>query len=187
MKKAIALFLSLAMLLGCTGAWAETAEIIKEETEVNGKFTARWICPEGYISQSLLSSQDGIFISIEPEGDQNGKTAMLVSVAPDEMYADVVRLNDLDEEALKMIENTFREEDEVEISYMETNFGTKLMVVKESHEGVDFVDFYTIYMGYSIELVMTSATFETDAAPITDEQIQLAVQFLSNLEFIPAA
>ena len=67
---------------------------------------------------------------------------------------------------------------------METALGTKLMVVKEIVDGVDYVDFYTIYKGYEIEFVLTQPQ-ATAGQPITDEQIQTAVKFLSDLDFIP--
>ena len=185
MKKIAALMLCLALLLGCA-AMAETAE--KEftgELTVNGKFTARWIAPENYAATEVQSGEGGFMIlALEPDEAHPDQPMMLVSIAPDELLTDVERLNDLDDAALVQIEATFREEDEVEISYMETSHGTKLMVVKETADGIDYVDFYTIYLGYEIELVLTQN--ETKAGePITDEQIATVVQFLSDMELEP--
>ena len=59
----------------------------------------------------------------------------------------------------------------------------RLMVVKEIVDGVDYVDFYTIYKGYEIEFVLTQPQ-ATAGQPITDEQIQTAVKFLSDLDFV---
>ena len=187
MKKLAAIMLCLALALGCAAAVAETAE--KESTgvlTVNGKFTAKWIAPEGYQVTEVESSEGGSMImAIVPDENNADKPMMIVSIAPDELLWEVKRLNDLDENALSQIEATFREEDEVDISYMETSHGTKLMVVKETKDGVDYVDFYTIYLGYEIELVLTQ-TEAMAGTPITDEQIATVVQFLSDLEFIPA-
>ena len=185
MKKIIALLLCLAMMLGCA-AMAETAEKeLNGELTVNGKFTAKWAAPEGYHLTEMQSGDDGYMIAaFLPENETAGKPVMVVSIAPDELLTDVARLNDLDDEALSKIEATFREEDEVDISYMETTHGTKLMVIKETKENVDYVDFYTIYLGYEIELVLTH-TEEMAGTPITDEQIATVVQFLSDLDLIP--
>jgi len=183
MKKITAIVLCLAMLLGCCAAMAEAVE--KQSLTVNGKFTAKWNLPEGYTVESVESGADGYMIlAMVPTEENTGKPMLLVSIAPEELLSDVQRLNDLDDEALAQIEATFREEDEVEISYMETAYGTKLMVVKETHDGIDYVDFYTIYLGYEIEVVMTQ-TEAMAGTPITDEQIATVVQFLSDLEFVP--
>lgn len=187
MKKIIAMMLCLMLALSCVAALAETAE--KESTgelSVDGKFTVKWVAPEGYTVSEVQSDDIGFMImALIPDEANAGKPMMMVSIAPDELLWGVNRLNDLDDDALAQIEATFREEDEVEITYMETAYGTKLMVVKETKNGVDYVDFYTIYLGYEIELVLTQ-TAEMAGTPITDEQIATVIQFLSDMEFIPA-
>ena len=80
----------------------------------------------------------------------------------------------------------------MDISYMETAYGTKLMVVKELQDGPDYVDFYTVYKGYEVELILTRAQYDAetgmilDTPPITDAEIQMAVQFLSDMDFVGA-
>ena len=188
MKKLIALMLCLAMALSLTAALAETApKGNKEELSVDGKFTVKWILPEGYYSDGIHSdySNGTMIMALVPEEENTGKPMMLVSIASDELLSEVQRLNDLDDAALAQIEATFQEEDEVDITYMETAYGTKLMVVKETKDGVDYVDFYTIYLGYEIELVLTQ-TQEMAGTSITDEQIATVIQFLSDMEFVPA-
>ena len=55
------------------------------------------------------------------------------------------------------------------------------------------MDFYTICKGYEIELIITHVmagdSDEEEAAviPVSEEEIKMAVQFLSDLDFIPAA
>ncbi len=188
MKKLIAMMLCLVVALSCTAALAETAEkVYTGETTVNNSFTVKWVAPAGYYAQEVLSEEGGALImALIPDDENADKPMMMISIAPDELYSDITRLNDLDEETLAQIENTFREEDEVDISYMETEYGTKLMVVKESKDNVDYVDFYTIYLGYEIELVLTQ-TQAMAGASITDEQIATVVKFLSDMEFVPVA
>ena len=185
MKKRItALFLCLALMLGCAAATAETAETgRKGEMTVDGKFTIRWSEPEYYEMNNLQSDAEGLMImTLTPDEEHQNQPMMTVCIALNEMYYDVERLNDLPDEELAILEDTFREEDEVEISYMETDKGTRLLVAKEVRDGVDYVDFYTIYQGYEFELVMTQ-TRENAGTPITDAQIDTAVKFLSDLEF----
>ena len=179
MKKIIALALCLFMLLGC--AAAEPAEKQHMGTvSMNGVFTLQCTLPEGY-SLTELTADDASYIAMISAGDE--RPDMFLSIAFDELLSGVDRLNDLDDEALAKIEATFREEDEVDISYTETAHGTKLMMVKEIKEKIDYVDFYTIYKGYEIEFLLTGSMDDSEAG-LTEEQIQMAVDFLSDLDFV---
>ena len=182
MKKAISILLCLALTLGFAASVAETVE---KETigtiSMNGAFELRGVLPEGY-QLTTITEEPGHYLASLSADDS--KPAMAISIAYDELMSEVDRLNDLDENALAKIEATFKAEDGVEVTYMETALGTKLMVVKEIVDGVDYVDFYTIYKGYEIEFVLTQPQ-ATAGQPITDEQIQTAVKFLSDLDFVP--
>ena len=177
MRKMLAILLCLAMLLGCS-AMAETAEKTYLATvNMNGAFELKCALPEGYEIDEIESTDETYIAQFIADGD---RPLLALSIAYNELYSDVQRMNDLDEEALAMIENFFREEDNVDISYTETAYGTKLMVVKEMEDTVSYVDFYSVYLGYEIEIVVASMT----EAGLTDEQIQMAVDFLSELDFV---
>jgi len=183
MKKLIAITLCLAMLLGCTAACAETAEKTNIGTvTVNGAFEARCVLPEGYTMETEVGENGGLFSLIS--SSDAAKPVLMLSIMFDEMYADVGKLNELDDEALAYIESTFTDEYDVEFSYTETAHGTKLMVVKEKNG--EFADIYTIYQGYEFEFVLLP-TPEGGAESLTDEQIQLVIEFLSNLDLVPLA
>ena len=182
MKKVILIMLCLALTLNFASAIAETAEKTGIGTiSMNGAFELRGVMPEGY-QLAIITEEPGHYVAALSADDS--KPAMVISIAYEELMAEVDRLNDLDDDALAKIEATFKAEDGVEVTYMETALGTKLMVVKEIVDGVDFVDFYTIYKGYEIEFVLTQPQANA-GQPITDEQIQTAVKFLSDLDFIP--
>ena len=188
MKKIISFALCLALIISCAAARAESMENKSyNELAVSGNFIVKWVCPEGY-EMTELQPDDGdgglTVMALIPTEDAAGKPGMMISIAPDELLAEVQRLNDLDDEALAKIEATFRDEDVVEITYMETAYGTKIMVIKEVKDVVDYVDFYTIYLGYEIEMVLTQPE-ESFGTPITDEQIATVIQFLSDMEFMP--
>ncbi len=183
MKKALTILLCMALTLSCAAALGESAE--KEmigAISINGAFELHGVIPEGYQLTTLLEEPGYYIASIEAD---DGRPTMVISIAIEELLSKVERLNDLDDEALAKIEATFRMEDGVEISYMETAYGTKLMVVKEAEGETDFVDFYTIYKGYQIEFILTQ-TEANQGKAITEEQIQMAVKFLSDLDFVPA-
>ena len=90
---------------------------------------------------------------------------------------------DLDEENLKLLEESFTEMNEVSIEYRETAYGTKLLVARETGNDTDFVDILTVYKGYSIEFVMTPNP-EASIQELSEVQIQMCVDFLSDLDFV---
>ena len=185
MKKLIALVLCVMMLSGCVSAMADEADKTNLGTlEVEDAFTLQCVLPAGYKVDVMYDNPDYHVAIIYSEDES--KPQMYLSVAFDELLADVERLNDLDDEALAQVEQTFREEDEVEITHMYTSHGTNLLMVKEVENGISYVDFYTIYLGYQIEIVMNYGTGFEDRQ-ITEKQIEMAVDFLSDLDFIPAS
>ena len=151
---------------------------------MNGMFSLECAMPDGYKIESTGADAGSHFSVISSEVE--GKPAMYLSIVFNELLADVQRLNDLSAEDLAKIEETFREDDRVEISYTETKHGTKLMVVKETDDGVDYVDFYTIYKGYEIEFVLLKTPFGEEPGFLNDTDIQMAVDFLSDLDFVAA-
>ncbi len=180
MKKMLAVLACLAMMLTCCAALAETdTRVSMGSIDVNGAFELVCTLPDGYTYTALVNESGRLMGTVTSEAE--GAPAMMISIAFDEMVADVARLNDMDEERLAAIEATYTEEDQVEISYTETSHGTKLMVIREALEGTDFVSFYTVYAGYSVEFVLVPAE---EGGVLTDEQIQLAVTFLSDVDFV---
>ena len=177
MKKLLAITLCMALLLGC----AALAEEKQTVGTLNGMFSIECTVPDGYHTEIIDSEGNGMLVVSIRSEDEN-KPYMILSVAFDELMAHVERLNDLDENAIAAIESSFTSEDDVEITYTETAFGTKLMVVKEVADGVEYVDFFTVYKGYSIEFVLLTDS----AGGLTDREIEMAVKFLSDMEFVPA-
>ena len=177
MKKIVAVMLCLAMLLGCAAALAEYTNI--GTVNVNGAFEARSVLPEGYTMETVGVDNGGL-MSVIMSKDPT-KPMLILSIMFDDMYSDVKKLNDLDDEAIAHLESTFTDEYDVDISYTETAYGTKLLVAKERNG--EFADVYTIYQGYEFEFVLVP-TEAGGADSLTEEQIQLVIEFLSNLEFV---
>lgn len=148
---------------------------------VNGEFALQCQLPEGYSMQLIntLGTKISAFITSEdPE-----KPILQLSIAFDELFADVDRMNDLNEEALKGLEESFAEMNDVEITYTETAYGTKLLIAREVGDDTDFVDILSVYKGYSIEFVMTPNPEAKDQT-LTDAQIQMCIDFLSEVDFV---
>ncbi|MBR0217964.1 MAG: SH3 domain-containing protein [Clostridia bacterium] len=149
---------------------------------VNGEFALQCQLPEGYTMQ--LINTLGTKISALITSQDTEKPILQLSIAFDEVFADAERMNDLSQDALKGLEESFAEMNDVEITYTKTAYGTLLLVAREVGDDTDFVDILSVYKGYSIEFVMSpnpSAKNQT----LTDAQVQMCVDFLSELDFIP--
>ena len=110
MKKIIAILLSLALLLGCAAGLAEEAEKQNFGTiRINGVFTLKGILPEGYKVIPFELDDDAILTRIIAEDP--AKPEMMLSIAFDESYSDVERLNDLDDDQMAILEKTFTDTD----------------------------------------------------------------------------
>ena len=180
MKKTLAILLILSLLLGCSAAVAETAEKTYLATvDMNGAFQLQCSLPEGYEIQEIESTGAAYVALFKADGN---RPLLTLSIAFNELYSNVARMNDLDAEALALIEESFKAEDDVKISYTETAYGTKLMMIQEADGSVDYVDFYSVYLGYEIEIVVAAQ----DENGLTDAQIQMVIDFLSNLDFVEA-
>ena len=179
MKKLIALMLSLALLLGCACAVAETAEKTEIPTlSVNGTFKLKGLIPEGY--KLGIINQDSIGLTAIMGSSDAAKPQVTISIAFNEEYADLDRFNNVSEEDYEAIKESFTEENDVTFEDRETAYGTKLLAVTESPEnGIEFMDVYTIYKGYEIEFVMTPGSEE-----LTEENMQMMIDFLSDLDFV---
>ena len=166
----------------------EAAEEVTEGSEklgklnVNGEFDLTCKLPEGYKLQVVNVRGGKIVASLLSEDITQPQ--MYLNIAYDETYGEVERMNDMSEEDLKILENSFKELNEVEITYRETGYGTKLLMARETGSDDDFVDILAIYKGYFIEFNMTPSP---DAAnkELTDEQVQMCIDFLTNVDFVP--
>ena len=186
MKKIIAMILSLAMLLCAASAMAEEpkGKVTIGTVSINGAFTLQCGLPEGYKPTPVSVTADQIVAVIKSE-DPNAPT-MGLSVAYDEMYSDVERLNDLTPEERAQLEQTFIDEDpNVEITYGETGYGTLLLIARYESDGLDYVAFFSIYKGYTVHFVLTPSK-EAESRDLTEEQMRISIDFLTDLDFIPA-
>ena len=183
MKKIIAILLSLALLLGCAAGLAEGAEKQSFGTiRVNGEFTLRGTLPEGYKVVPFEMSDDAILSLIV--SDDPAKPEMALSIAYDETYSDVERLNDMDDEALATLEKTFTDTDPyANITYEETAYGTRLLISRTQSETYDDLDIFTIYKGYFVEFMVSPGKAAADQK-ITDDDVATCINFLSELDFV---
>jgi len=159
----------------------ETTQIGK--LNVNGDFLLQCRIPEGYKLQVMSARSSKIVASLV--ADDVSRPQMILNIAFSEMYADVERMNDLSEEEIDTLKASYTDMNEVAFSEAETAAGTKLLIARETGNDEDFVSIISLYKGYSIEFLL--APNPNAAQPVlTDAQVQTAIDFLSNLEFLPA-
>lgn len=180
MKKILAAALCLLLCCCCALSLAEGAQ--KEDyttVNVNGAFNIRGVTPEGYHLEEMdkdAASMRALFMSDDPE-----KPVFVIVMAFMEDYADVERMNDMSDEEIRDL----MDDDpslSPEVKFMETEHGTKVMILRSANpEEDDFACFVTVYKGYEVALNL----FPGNGGTLTDEQIALAMQFLSDLDFVP--
>lgn len=151
---------------------------------VNGEFDLTCKLPEGYDLQVVNVRGGKIIASVLPVDIT--KPQMYLSIAFDETYGNVERMNDLSDDELALLEQTFTDMNEVAISYRETGHGTKLLVAREIGSDVDFVDILAIYKGYFVEFNMTPNPNAANQS-LSNAQVQMCIDFLTNLNFTPVA
>ncbi len=188
-KKIMAVILSLALLLGCAAAVAEEPQAVSEKTKlgtisINGAFTLKVGIPEGYTLTPLVMNRDqvlSLFTSEDPEAP-----IMQLSVAFDESFADVERMNDLTQEDRELLELSYTVMDPtVVIEYGQTGLGTELLIARQETGDQHYIDFLSIYKGYFVEFAMVAAATATDKT-LTPEQMRLCIDFLTDLDFVEA-
>jgi len=167
-------------------------KVIAEETtngtqklgklNVNGEFELVCQLPTDYKLQVVSVRGESIIASVI--SDDITKPQMYLSIAYDELYGDVNRMNDLSDEDLAILEESYTSEYDVDIEYRETGYGTKLMVVKEIGGEEPFVDFLSIYKGYLVEFNLTPNPNMANKT-LTEEQIQMCIDFLTDVDFNP--
>lgn len=162
--------------------------VVDEETRigtlnVNGEFQIKGKIPEGYTLQVISAQNTRIIATLVSE--DGSRPQMLLTIAFDEMFANVERMNDLSAEEIETLKATFTDMNEVEFSEAETAAGTKLLISRETGSDEDFASILSLYKGYSVEFVLSPNPNAADQK-LTDEQIQAGISFLSTLEFIPA-
>ena len=162
--------------------------VVDEETRigtlnVNGEFLLQGKIPAGYSLQVISARSTKIIAALV--ADDVSRPQMLLTVAFDEMFANVARMNDLSAEEIETLKATFTDMNEVTFSDAQTAAGTRLLIAREAGSDEDFVSIISLYQGYSVEFVL-SPNPNAAEQKLTDEQIQAGIGFLSDLEFIPA-
>ena len=172
MKKILAL-LCAVLLLSVSFASAENGTVVefRDRILLNGSL------PEGY-RFSLVSQTDLVMEGQIVSGDA-AAPVLEVYIAFNESYAQAESLANLDENALGLIKQGFSEENNVTFDLFDTVSGDRVLLIREA--GGQFLDFYTICLGYEIELTL----FPAEGQTLTDAQVGEFVEFIRNMDIVP--
>ena len=150
MKKIIALVLSLVMLFACAAAVAEADKESMGILKVNKAFDIKYSAlPDDY--SLFISQQNDMAIIASILSTQKTLPRMGLVIAFNDEWADTEKLNDVSEEDLQAIKDSFYEEySELTFDMKETAAGTQLLVVTVPGGQDAYV--YTIYKAHEIEM-----------------------------------
>ena len=182
MKKIVCLLICLVFTLSLAVSLAEDKVSIGTIT-VNGAFDLKCALPKGYTVKPIKNNETQVqawVVSEDPKAP-----VMQISVAFEEEYADVERMNDLDDEAFAALEKTFTDVDPmIDISYGDTGLGTRLLIARQNGEDtLNYIDFLSIYKGYMVEFVLSPGEGAEDKT-LSDDQFQMCIDFLTEMDFV---
>ena len=185
MKKIIALILSIVLLGSCAAALAEEAEKgLIGTVSVNGVFNVQCRMAEGYKISLLESGSDSVSARIQSE--DKTRPRITLKIAFNDSYTQdgvAMKLNDVSEEVMELIKDSFTEQSDVEsFQDAETAMGTKLLIVRGTVGETNYVDAYSIFNSYEIEAVAVPGE-EAAESTLTDEQVQMIIDFFSDMDF----
>lgn len=169
-----------------TGAQISTDEATGKTdlgyVDANGYYLLRGKIPAGYTAKIRHAYRDQLVVEMTSEDAE--MPYMLLSVAYDEAFGQIARMNDMDDDALTALENTFTQVDPtVSLSFGDTGLGTRLLVAGQNDGFMDYMNVMSIYQGYMVEIIMLPGEA---AGTMKEADLDLCVQVLTDLDFVGA-
>ena len=178
MKKLLSLLLCAVLLLVSISALAGNDASI----DFQDRLQLRGTLPEGY--KCTILSQSDLTMECAVVSDNPAAPCLKIFISFNESYANTQRLGDLDAETLELIKAGFSEENTVSFDMFETASGLSLLMVRETGEDQDFLDFYTVCQGHEIELTLVAGD-EAPGLALTEEQINNCLNLMRSLDILP--
>lgn len=186
MKKLIALLLAAVLLLGCTAAIAEEIRIESED----GVFTLSFQLPEGaemlsgewidstrYLANLKAGDDLYFYLAVSApaaEETENAEELSPVTYNEENGYTDAYM-----EEMLRGLYAD--DSDDFELGVKTTAYGTKLAIVRFNDLSAPSAYVFTVWNDFEVGLTVASIDAEEHFHPITDEQLEKVVDFVSEL------
>ncbi|MBR3335058.1 MAG: hypothetical protein IKG23_12280 [Clostridia bacterium] len=173
MKKIIALLCALLLLSVSCASAAGTVVEFHDKLLLNGTL------PDGYSYTQISLDDSTLFGEVTSGNSAGAHLEICISLSDNSSYIVAESPKDLSADELNLIKHPFEEESNVTFDQLTTASGDNLLVVRET--GGQFLDFYTVCLGYEIELTL----FPAEGTPLTEEQINRCLEFLRTLDVVP--
>ena len=182
MKKIIVLALSVMMLLTCAAAYAGEAE--KQSVTMAGAFSISYDKLPEYYTLEKVHDDELQFTALIRSTDA-AKPNMILDISFSDEWAGIDTLADVTEQDILELQEDFYRVTELDagdlvFSDAETGMGTKLMVARDKDGSMGAV--YCIYKGHEVEIDLFPGAAGN---PVTEEDIQTVIRFLTDIEFTP--
>ena len=173
MKKIIALLCALLLLTASCASAEGTVVEFHDKLLLNGAL------PAGF-SYSQISLDDSTLLGNLTSDDPAGVSyEICISLSDNSSFIEAESPKDLSADELNLIKQLFENESNVIFDTLVTASGDNLLVVRETSG--QFLDFYTVCLGYEIELTL----FPADGQLLTEEQIQQGLDYVKTLDIVP--
>ena len=173
MKKIIALLCALLLLTASCASAEGTVVEFHDKLLLNGAL------PEGF-SYSQISLDDSTLLGNLTSDDPAGVSyEICISLSDNSSFIEAESPKDLSADELNLIKQLFENESNVIFDTLVTASGDNLLVVRETSG--QFLDFYTVCLGYEIELTL----FPADGQLLTEAQVQQGLDYVKTLDIVP--
>lgn len=172
MKKLLAIVMAVMMLMGVALAEDAKTPVVYDEL-----LTLNMVFPEGYEVETV---DEGMYKLLYMTKDE-ASTQLLLLVCPDDEYADLERLNDMEEgDQEDYVLSLMEDYHDAEVTWLKTEHDTDVILLNENGIEMDFAELVTVYHGYMIDLLVMSP----EGATVTDADIAMAMKVLSDMDFV---
>ena len=177
MKKLLSLILAFAMTFCACAALAEEVP----DTEAVPMFSLSMALPEGYTAEEVWPDPFVVYVMLSSEDPS--RPMIDVQISYEDIYSDVTFSRDVWEtEEVRNYAASLAydvETDEYdEYVTRDTGLGTVIMIIPEE----DYTRMLTIWHGYMITLFAADRAENGDSLPISDETLDLIMQFLTDMD-----
>lgn len=171
MKKLLAIVMAVMMLMGV--ALAETA---KTPVVYDDNLTLNMVFPEGY---EVAVEDTGIYKLIRMSKENVPELTLLI--CPDDEYADLERLNDMEEADQEgFVLSLMEDYHDANVTWLKTEHDTDVVLLNENDAAIDYAELVTLYHGYLIDVQLLAM----DGEIVTEDDIAMAMKVLSDMDFV---
>lgn len=171
MKKLLALVMTIMMLMGIAMADSEKTPVVYDDN-----LTLNMVFPEGY---EVSVEDTGIYKMIRMTKANAPELTLLI--CPDDEYADLERLNDMEEADQEgFVLSLMEDYHNANVTWLKTEHDTDVILLNENDAVIDYAELVTLYHGYLIDVQLLAM----DGEVVTEDDVAMAMKLLSDIDFV---